>query len=280
MTYEELLRLGIKKANEYNMEEEAVRFLLLETYTGSQASFYTNLKEEADYNIELLFLKRLDEFLINKIPIQHLLGYAYFHGHKFIVNSDVLIPRRETEELVEHIIHFVEEKYNKTAIKVLDLGSGSGCIGLTLKKELPYLDVTLADISEKALAVSKENSKLLNVDVNFIKSNWFNNINEKYDVIVSNPPYIPNDEQLADIVKKEPNLALFGGSKGLDFYEVILKDIKNHIKEKGMLFFEHGYQHKEAIFNLAEKYFKEAKIFQYKDLQNKDRFTILIWGEL
>ncbi len=278
MTYEMLLKLGIKKAVENDKEPEAVKFLLLETFGGDAHQFYMIQKEEADLAVETLFLDRLKAYTHQATPVQHLLGYAYFFGEKFVVNNAVLIPRLETEQLVEHTLYYYDTYMKDLSVSVLDLGCGSGCIGLTLKREAPLIDVTLSDISEDALHVAKENARGLDVD--FILSDLFEGIHGAFDIIVSNPPYIPDSEDVMDIVKKEPSVALYGGSLGLDFYEKIMIQAKNHIKSDGLIAFEHGFQQKEPILKLAQTHYQGATIIQMKDLQGKDRFTFIGLGRI
>jgi release factor glutamine methyltransferase len=275
MTYEALLRKAFKLAEAQDKETEAVKFLLMETYQGTPHEFYMSLNQETNQEIEKLFLERLDAYVYQHVPVQHLLGFSYFFGYKFKVNEDVLIPRLETEHLVEHVIHYYDQYFFGKKIKVLDLGCGSGCIGLTLKLEIPEIKITLSDISEKALDVAKINQQNLDLEAKFVLSDLFENISDKFDVIVSNPPYIPDDEEVMDIVKKEPEVALYGGKFGLDFYERILKSAKEHLHDYGLIAFEHGYQHAKPLYDLIHQYYPEAKIIQMKDLAGKDRFTFV-----
>ena len=278
MTYEALLKYGLKKAETKGKEPEAVKFLLLETFEGDASQFYLSQKIEADAKIEALFLDRLNQYVDQAIPVQHLLGYSYFFGHKLAVSDAVLIPRVETEQLVEQVLFYYDTYFSNQSIKVLDLGCGSGCIGLTLKKEEPKMEVLLSDISFSALEVTKQNANQLNVDVTIIESDLFDQIQVTFDMIISNPPYIPDHVDVMDIVKIEPSVALYGGALGLDFYERILKTATHYIKPYGLIGFEHGYPQQKAIYELAHQYFPNAKIYQMKDLQGKDRFTFIGLG--
>ena len=160
----------------------------------------TILDKKVDENIEKLYKNSLEALKENK-PIQYVIGNVNFYGIKFIVNKNVLIPRFETEELVEQVVEYAQS-LNKDKIKILDLGCGSGAIGLTLKSILKDSLVTLVDISKEALEVARLNANNLNLDVTFIESDWFSNLEiTKYDIIVSNPPYIRNDESIEEIVK-------------------------------------------------------------------------------
>lgn len=217
-------------------------------------------------------IKRLN----NGDPVQYIVGNVDFYGYKINVNKNVLIPRFETEELVFKTINLIKKNLNKN-IKVLDIGTGSGCISIALKKEIPGLDITAVDISEDALVVAKNNALENNCEINFIKSDLFNNIDDKYDLIISNPPYISYDEQIMDIVKKnEPHLALYAKNNGLYFYEEIIKNSSNYLNDKNIIAFEIGYLQANEIKKMAHKYYPNSNIIIEKDMQEKDRFVFII----
>lgn len=217
-------------------------------------------------------IKRLN----NGEPVQYIVGNVDFYGYKINVNKNVLIPRFETEELVFKTINLIKKNLNEN-IKVLDIGTGSGCISIALKKEIPGLDITAVDISEDALVVAKNNALENNCKINFIKSDLFNNIDDKYDLIISNPPYISYDEQIMDIVKKnEPHLALYAKNNGLYFYEEIIKNSSNYLNDKNIIAFEIGYLQANEIKKMAHKYYPNANIIIEKDIQEKDRFVFII----
>ena len=217
-------------------------------------------------------IKRLN----NGEPVQYIVGNVDFYGYKINVNKNVLIPRFETEELVFKTINLIKKNLNKN-IKVLDIGTGSGCISIALKKEIPGLDITAVDISEDALVVAKNNALENNCEINFIKSDLFNNIDDKYDLIISNPPYISYDEQIMDIVKKnEPHLALYAKNNGLYFYEEIIKNSSNYLNDKNIIAFEIGYLQANEIKKMSHKYYPNANIIIEKDMQEKDRFVFII----
>lgn len=278
MTYEQLLRESSKRALEMNKEVEAVKLLLMELSNQNPHEFFLNLKSEVDESFKVEFLSQLDQYLIYDIPIQHLIGHAYFYGHAFNVSADVLIPRSETERLVEEVLFLYDQYFDQKQITVLDLGTGSGCIGITLALEEKNMKVTISDISLEALKVASTNKEKLHAYVDVVHSDLFKNINQKFDIIVSNPPYIPDEEVVENIVEKEPNVALFGGQLGVDFYEKILKAIKPFLKEKALVAFEHGYLQKDIIKGFAHKHLDEAIVVQKKDLQQKDRFTFIGLG--
>lgn len=217
-------------------------------------------------------IKRLN----NGEPVQYIVGNVDFYGYKINVNKNVLIPRFETEELVFKTINLIKKIFNEN-IKILDIGTGSGCISIALKKEIPGLDITAVDISEDALVVAKNNALENNCEINFVKSDLFSNIDDKYDLIISNPPYISYDEQIMDIVKKnEPHLALYAKNNGLYFYEEIIKNSSNYLNDKNIIAFEIGYLQANEIKKMAHKYYPNANIIIEKDMQEKDRFVFII----
>lgn len=208
-------------------------------------------------------------------PVQYIIGNIDFFDLNFDVNKDVLIPRFETEELVEKLINYTT-KYFKENIKILDIGTGSGCIAITMKSKIKNCEVDACDISSKALKVAKINSKKNNLDVNFIESNLFQNINNKYDIIVSNPPYIAYDEEIMKIVKNnEPHQALYADNNGLYFYEEILKNVKYYLKQKNIIAFEIGESQGQKIKDIALKYFQNSKVIVENDLQGRNRFVFI-----
>ena len=210
----------------------------------------------------------------NGEPIQYIIGDVNFYGNTIKVNKNVLIPRFETEELVEKTIKKIKNKFDKK-INILDLCTGSGCIAITLKKELNS-NITATDISSDALAVAKENIKLNNVDINLIHSDLFNNINDKFDCIVSNPPYISYDEEIDELVKKnEPDIALYAPNNGLYYYEEILKNVKKYLNDKFIIAFEIGYKQGNDLVEITNKYLDNVNISVEKDLQGRDRFLFI-----
>ncbi len=209
------------------------------------------------------------------IPVQYIVGNVDFYGYKINVNKNVLIPRFETEQLVSITIDYINKMFDKK-INILDIGTGSGCISIALKKKL-NADVTAIDISDEALEVAINNAKENDCEINFIKSDLFNNVHDKYDVIISNPPYISYDEEIMDIVKNnEPHIALYAEDNGLYFYEQIISKCSSYLKEKSIIAFEIGYTQASAISKIAKIYFPTSKIIVEKDLQGKDRFLFII----
>lgn len=270
MTVEELIVYGKGKTS-----SDHAKMLLSSYLDVNPLELLTILDKEVDSDIEKLYKSSLEALKENK-PIQYVIGNVNFCGLKFIVNKNVLIPRFETEELVEQVVEYTKD-LNKDKIKILDLGCGSGAIGLTLKSILKYSEVTLTDISKEALEVAKLNANNLNLDVTFIESDWFSNVKlEKYDIIVSNPPYIRTDEEIEEIVKNnEPSLALYGGADGLDCYRKILANIKPYLNNKFLIAFEIGESQKEEIYDIVNKYLKDIEITCKKDLYGRNRMIFV-----
>lgn len=236
------------------------------------------MENNIEYLKKYLKDKTLDEGieLLNKgIPVQYIVGNVDFYGYNFKVNENVLIPRFETEELVEKTIKYIN-KYLDKKVDILDLGTGSGCIAITLKKELDC-NVDAVDISPKALEIAKLNAKNNNVDITFYEGDMLDPINKIYDVIISNPPYIAYNEEIMDIVKNnEPHTALYAEDNGLKYYKDIISNANKYLKEKSIIAFEIGEKQGKLILEYAKNYFKDSIITVEKDMQNRDRFVFII----
>ena len=207
------------------------------------------------------------------IPVQYIVGNVDFYNSNILVNKDVLIPRFETELLVDKVINILKKDFVGD-IKILDLCTGSGCIAIAFSKA--GYNVTGSDISHKALLVANENNKRNKTNVNFIESDMFNNINQKYDVIISNPPYIGKDDYVMDIVKNnEPSLALFADDNGLEFYKIILNDAKEYLSNHYLIALELG-DHPEEVYDLAKKEYPKANISLEEDLQGIKRYLLIM----
>ena len=212
-------------------------------------------------------IKRLE----NGEPVQYIVGDVDFYGNIIKVDKRVLIPRFETEGLCEIALSYL----SNTNLDVVDLGTGSGCIAITLKKKLPNINMDAVDISNDALELAKENANLNNVDIDFYNGNMLEPLNKKYDCIISNPPYIAHDEEVMEIVKNnEPNNALYADNNGLYFYEEILRNCKDYLKDKYYIFFEIGYSQGSSIKEIALKYLA-CEVEIKKDLQGFDRYVII-----
>lgn len=208
-------------------------------------------------------------------PVQYIIGYVDFYGLKINVNEFTLIPRYETEYLIELTLKEIKNM-NLDNPKILDLCTGSGAIGLTLKSLLPSSEVTLSDISKDALMVANKNKNELNLDVNIIESDLFKNIPGKFDVIISNPPYVMTNETLPKDVLYEPHLALYSGPKGIDHIEEIFKNIKSHLNNKYLIALEINEKSEPDITNLIKTYFEKNINYKFmKDLAGKTRYLFM-----
>ena len=225
------------------------------------------LKEIYKDNIDEAY-KKLEE----NYPIQYLIGYVDFYNTKINVNESVLIPRYETEILVDETIKFLKEKKYK---KIIDICTGSGAIAIALKKHL-NIEMDACDISEEALNTAQENDLENNTKINFFKIDILKeNINKKYDCIVSNPPYVKHDETVSLETKYEPQIALFANNNGLEFYEKIIKDAVNMLNNNGSIIFEIGATQAESIKKIALSYFPNSNIRVIKDFNNYDRIMFI-----
>ena len=268
MTVDELLVFG--KKHIHKSQAEMLLAILLNVNSLELLLMLDKVIDEETikkYQEQVLMVK-------NNYPIQYVIGNVDFYGNKFIVNKNVLIPRFETEELVENTIKLIKEMFTYP-VNIIDLGCGSGCIGLSLKKKLDNVSVTLLDISDKALEVAKENANNLNCDVNFILSDMWDNVNDKYDVIISNPPYIKTNEEIEKIVyDNEPHLALFGGIDGLDLYRKIKNGLLAHVNNRFLVAFEIGDEQKDDIVSLFSD-IPNIEIITKKDLSGRDRMVFI-----
>lgn len=230
-------------------------------------NFYLTEKDQEKWNDLLKALK-------NHQPIQYYFNTAFFYDLSFYVDQNVLIPRPETEELVEKIIHYSQK--NKVN-KILDLGTGSGCIAITLAKHLKA-EISACDLSEKALEIAKKNAENLKLKVDFFQFDILTeSLTDSYDILVSNPPYIPTSDRenmLKNVLAYEPHQALFvPNDQALIFYEKILHLGMKHLRQGGKIFFEIHEHYGQALLNLAKKYHFKGEIHQ--DLQQKDRIAVL-----
>lgn len=276
MTFKQLLKKAEKRIETTELETDAAKWLLMHVSQLTPSQFYLAFEQSVSPEIETAFEAGIDQYLAY-VPIQHIIGYQTFYGYDFIVNADVLIPRRETEELVEQVLYYYDDHFQGQTVDVCDIGTGSGCIAITLAKEEKHMRVVAADISAKALEIARQNNDKLGANVVFYEGDLLNPLKGmQFDIIVSNPPYIPNQEDVAKIVRThEPNIALFGGDTGMIFYERILKDAKHYLKPKGLIAFEHAFDKRQAMYDLAKHYYPTANIIQLKDLSGKDRMTLI-----
>lgn len=267
---EDLIVLGKEKVHSTH-----AKMLLADLLNMNMLELDFHLDDDVSAEVQDTYLKKI-ELLVQNKPIQYVIGNVNFCGLTLKVDERVLIPRFETEELVFHVSNYIRDYFANSSLKVLDLGCGSGAIGLALKSKFPTLDVLLVDISSDALDVSRLNAKNLGLDVEFLQSDMLDSVDGKFDIIVSNPPYIKTDEEIEDIVKNnEPHLALYAGRDGLDCYRKILKSCKKNLKDKFLIAFEIGYLQKEDITHLIHNYLENVEVNVLKDLSGKDRMVFI-----
>ena len=269
MRVEDLLIYGKSKCH-----SDLAKMLLAELLNLNSLELLNHLADIVSEDKSELYKQEVDAVQAGK-PIQYVIGNVNFYGEIYDINENVLIPRFETEELIENTIGYIK-KFFTEPVDIIDLGCGSGVIGLTLEKKVSTKSVDLVDISPKALAVTHKNCVKHSSKANLIKSDMFENIEKQYDVIISNPPYIKTNEEIEDIVKNnEPHLALYAGEDGLDCYRKILKDISKHMKERCLIAFEIGYTQSSDIKQIIHEHLKNVRVEIKKDLSGRDRMIFI-----
>lgn len=276
MTYKALYQWGMERLQEAGIEEAALDArLLLEEICHTDRSYLLvhgdNPVEEQQKDCYVNYVEQR----VAHVPLQHILGYQEFMGLQFKVTPDVLIPRQDTETLVEEVMRSLHD-----GMHILDMCTGSGCILLSLLKYSNECIGVGADISTKALEVAKENGEALGLEASWIQSNLFENIEGKYEVIVSNPPYIPSGvipTLMQEVKEHDPMLALDGKEDGLFFYREIVAQAGEYLHPGGMLFFEIGHDQAEAVSDLMQTAgYREVTV--YKDLAGLDRVVSGVYG--
>lgn len=266
MLIKEALKQGKQILSENGIDEREARLLLAHAVNIASSDLIKyDTCTDGDFYRYTEYLKRR----ISGEPFAYIVGEKEFMKLKFIVNKNVLIPREDTEILVLEAIKQCKKK-------ILDLCTGSGCIAISLSKYLQNAEIDASDINARTLSVAKKNAVLNDAKVNFIKSDLFENIQDKYEMIVSNPPYIRTSDikELQREVKNEPMRALDGGESGLKFYDKILKEAKEYLTDDGVILFEIGFDQAEDVMELAKKY-NYKKIRKIKDLSSNDRVIIV-----
>ena len=258
-------------------EAESLSFVYRSLKNLSFTDFVFALQQEVtdeDYKfVEDIYIK-----LASHIPAQYIIGHAEFYGMQLKVDERVLIPRPETEELVKLILTENPEKN----LKVLDIGTGSGAIALALAKNRPDWSVTAADISQDALDLSLENAYAQNLNLSFIKSDCFSEISSKYDIIVSNPPYISRADEVEvglNVLHSEPHLALFADEDGLAIYRKIAEGSKDYLTDGGKIYLEIGYKQGQSVPALFMENLPEKRVRTLKDQFGQDRMVVIDDGE-
>lgn len=268
----------IQESKKYITEElsfEEIKWLLKDIFSLEE---YELIAKSNDIFNDEKFMTLLKK--ANDVPVSYLLGYQDFYGYRYQVNKNVLIPRNETEELINYCLEYIK-KNNYKKIKILEIGTGSGCICITLNKELNKLnidnEITSCDISNEALKVAKQNALILNSNINFIESDVFSNlINYDYDLIISNPPYIEKNEFVSKrVLNNEPHIALFSDETGLEIYKKIFSQINKFINLKA-LFFEISPCIEQGLELLKNKYCPNFNSQYKKDINGFIRFAIYL----
>ena len=281
MTVRELIRQSEAMLDDENKDCNVAKVLFYHLANKEPHQLYLMMDEEVDEKLYQAFQAGMKRYM-NGEPIQYIKGKETFFSRDFIVNEDVLIPRYETEELVENILYKIDDYFSDyESIDLCDVGTGSGAIAISLALEEPKLKVTATDISEKALEVAKLNAKMLNADVNFYQGDMLEPLikqNMKFDIFVSNPPYIPLEQDIDRLVKdNEPHVALFGGKDGLYFYRLIFSQVHQVIKDRALLAFEMGFDQRELMCEAVEHYFPNIPYEIIKDINGKDRMLLIYY---
>ncbi len=278
-TYYELITNMTNKAIEKNLEESAIIRLMLHFSGLESYKLYAEQNQECPEQIEKAFIEGCLKYIDKLIPVQHITGFETFYGYEFMVNNDVLIPRFETEELVENLLYEFDD-FLGYECDVVDIGTGSGAIAITLAKEEKKMHLKATDISPDAVEMAKKNACNLGANVEFLVGDMLEPVmNQKFDILVSNPPYIPDSEYVEPLVKNnEPQIALFGGNDGLKFYRVILENALNIVKPRSIIAFEHAFNTGDALRDLIKFHFPLAKVKSLNDMAGKDRM-IFIFNE-
>ena len=258
-------------------EAESLSFVYRSLKNLSFTDFVFTLQQEVTEE-EKQFVEEIYQKLAAHIPAQYIIGHADFFGMKLKVDERVLIPRPETEELVDLILTENPEKN----LKVLDIGTGSGAIALALAKNRPDWSVTAADISQDALELATENAKRQDLNLSFIKSDCFSEISAKYAIIVSNPPYISRADEVEvglNVLHSEPHLALFADEDGLAIYRRIAEDSNDYLNDGGKIYLEIGYKQGQSVPALFMENFPEKRVRTLKDQFGQDRMVVIDDGE-
>lgn len=278
-TYHAILKNAQKRMEDAGYGEQAALLYMLELTNKEAHNLYMEFEEEMDKDIETAYEAGINRLLEGE-PLGHVLGFEWFYGYRFHVGPDVLIPRPETEELVANVLAAYDEYFSTTEnVTAVDIGTGSGAIAISIKKEEENIHMMATDISENAVAVAKQNADENEAVVSFMVGDMLQPLidrNLKVDILISNPPYIPQEEEMEhSVVDYEPHVALFGGEDGLKFYRIIFENASKVLKERAVMAFEMGYNQKEALTAEARKYFPDAKIEVLKDMSGKNRMLFI-----
>lgn len=281
MILRELIRQSEAMLDEKDKDCNVAKVLFYHLAHKEPHQLYLMMDEEVDKELLKQFQDGMQRYM-NGEPIQYINGKENFFSRDFIVNENVLIPRYETEELVENILYKIDDYFDDySSIDLCDVGTGSGAIAITLALEEPKLNVVATDISKEALEVAKANASELDAQVTFYQGDMLEPLidrQQKFDIFVSNPPYIPQDQEIESVVKdNEPHVALFGGNDGLYFYRKIFKDVRYVLKDRALLAFEMGFDQRELMSQAVEQYFPGIPYEIIKDINGKDRMLFIYY---
>lgn len=284
MNIKQALEYGIEQLNKNNIESPNLKTRMLLANILNKNKEYLLIHDTEELNISNINkYKENIQKLVNGTPIQYIINKQEFMGLEFYVDKNVLIPQPDTEILVEEVINICKEQNANKKIKILDLCTGSGAIGVSIANNIKNCEMTLSDISYDALKIAQKNSVMAEAIGDFQKSNiktiqsdLFEKIEEKFDVIVSNPPYIETKtiKTLDKEVQMEPKLALDGGEDGLELYRRIIKEAYKYLNNNGTLALEIGYNQKDKVINLIKASNMYKDIYSKKDLSNNDRIVV------
>lgn len=277
-TYQQTVQQGARYLELNNKHTYVAERLLLDRLDWNKTDFIKHLNQEMPEDIFLQYLDDLNQFIEGK-PVQYIVGKEWFYGLPLKVNSDTLIPRSETEELVQIALTHLNKKVGTQPLKTLDIGTGSGAIAITMKHERNQDSVTATDISEKALRVAEENARNHQLDIRFLQGDLLEPVSlETFDCIISNPPYISYSEtELMDdsVLEYEPHSALFAGNEGMSLYERLAYSLPFSLKTDGCLFMEIGFQQGEKLLELYKKAFPDKEVLIQQDINGLDRMLIV-----
>lgn len=273
MNYVETISQLEKNLQEIGEDPENLTYVFRELKSWSLLDFILNQNKEVTESDQKILESIMAQLEDHRSP-QYITGKAYFRDLELAVDERVLIPRPETEELVDLVL----KENSKADLRVLDIGTGSGAIAISLKSARPDWQVTASDISQGALQLAEENSKLNQVSLDFVESDVFGQITGTFDVIISNPPYIAygdKDEVEMNVLASEPHLALFADEDGFAIYRQIIEGAGEHLSENGKLYFEIGYKQGDGLRALLSKHFPQKRVRVLEDIFGKDRKVVM-----
>ncbi|HJB24964.1 MAG TPA: peptide chain release factor N(5)-glutamine methyltransferase [Candidatus Jeotgalibaca pullicola] len=277
-TYQQVVQNAVKYLEKFNKNTYIAERLLIDRLDWTKTDFIRHLKDEMTDSIYLQYLDDLNQFIEGK-PLQYIVGKEWFYGIPLKVTKDTLIPRPETEELVHAALKHLNQTVGEKPLRVLDIGTGSGAIAITMKSERPQDIVTATDISGAALDVAKKNTESLDLAIRFLQGDLLEPVSlETFDCIISNPPYIGFDEkELMDVsvLQHEPHSALFADNGGFSVYERLAYELPFYLKTDGCLFMEIGFQQGEKLQQLYQQAFPDKEVSIQKDINGLDRMLIV-----